>query len=65
MYFKNEIIQKTEIENVIGIEIASAISFFIPENLKTVCLIEYQPYRVSKEPDKLDINEITEILEII
>lgn len=50
-----------ELDNTIGVEISTSISIQIPEALKCVCLIEHQPYRESKDPDVLTINQIKDI----
>jgi hypothetical protein len=51
-----------DLENTIGIDIRTSISFVIPESLKCVCLLEHQPYRESKDPDIITIREIEGIL---
>jgi hypothetical protein len=53
-----------DLKNTIGINIGTSISFVIPESLKCVCLLEHQPYRDSKDPDSIEMNEIKRILEV-
>jgi hypothetical protein len=51
-----------DLENTIGIDISTSISFVIPESLKCICLIEHQPYRESKSPDSITIDQIKQVL---
>ncbi len=60
--FSNLTSKDIDLENTIGIEIGTSISFQIPETLKCICLIEHQSYRESKDPVILTIPQIQEML---
>jgi hypothetical protein len=62
--FRNEVSEDIELEQTMGIEIGSAISVYVPESLKCVCLIEHQPYRNSKDPDIVDLQKLNELLHL-
>ena len=63
--FKELINKDLEPENIVGIEIGTNISVYMPKSLKCVCLIEHQPYRNSKDPASIDKNELNQVLEMI
>lgn len=60
--FLNEVSEGIVSDQTMGIEIRTAISFYVPESLKCICLIEHQPYRNSKDPDVINISQIQDIL---
>jgi hypothetical protein len=62
--FQNEVSRDIELDQIMGVEIGTAISLYVPESLKCVCLIEHQPYRNSKDPDKVDCQKIINLLEL-
>lgn len=60
--FSEAISQDIDLENTIGIEIGSNITITVSDSFKSICLIEHQKYRESKDPDEKNANEIIELL---
>jgi hypothetical protein len=52
----------SDLENTIGIAIKSNMNLYSSSSFKCICLKEFQIYRDSKNPDKVNLNQLLEML---